>query len=81
MTQAEAWGAYDRWQRDERILFLEEPPGVEAPFRSLSRQPLSNAKNWADAYLAAFAAVSGMRFVTFDQAFQGRLANLLILKL
>lgn len=65
---------------DDRILLLEEPPQVEDLFRSLTGEPRPRAKNWADAYLAAFAAVSGMYFVTFDRAFHGRLENLLILK-
>ena len=80
MTQIEAWGAYDQWKQDERILFLEEPPNLEAAFRMLSRQPHPHAKNWADDYLAAFASVSGMQFVTFDRAFQGKVEKLLILK-
>ena len=80
MTQVEAWGAYDQWRNDSRILFLEEPPNIEAAFRTLSRQHHPNAKNWADAYLAAFAAVSGMQFVTFDRDFEGKIERLLILK-
>jgi uncharacterized protein len=80
MTQTQAWKAYDDWLADGRILFLEEPPNLDAAFRSLSRQRYPNPKTWADSYLAAFAAVSGLRFVTFDQAFQGKVKQLLILK-
>jgi toxin-antitoxin system PIN domain toxin len=79
MTQAQAWEAYDQWKQDDRILFLEEPPNVEAAFRELTRQLRPNPKNWADAYLAAFAAVSGMRLVTFDRALQGKVENVVIL--
>ena len=80
MTQAQAWEAYDQWKQDDRILFLEEPPSVEAAFRGLTRQLRPNPKNWADAYLAAFAAVSGMRLVTFDRALQGKTANVVFLR-
>jgi toxin-antitoxin system PIN domain toxin len=80
MTQAEAWEAYDRWKQDGRIAFLEEPLEIELSFRSRSSDHHPRAKNWADAYLAAFAAVSGMQLVTFDRAFQGKLEKLLILK-
>jgi toxin-antitoxin system PIN domain toxin len=80
MTQAEAWEAYDRWKQDGRIAFLEEPPEIELSLRSRSSDHHPRAKNWADAYLAAFAAVSGMQLVTFDRAFQGKLEKLLILK-
>ena len=80
MTQIDAWQAYDRWKQDERILFLEEPPNVETAFRALSRQRSPNSKNWTDAYLAGFAAVSGMQFVTFDRAFQGKVEKLIMLR-
>jgi predicted nucleic acid-binding protein len=80
MSQIEAWEAYDLWLKDDRIRFLEEPPNVEAAFRNLARQRRPNAKNWSDAYLAAFAVVSGMSFVTFDQGFRGQVENLHILR-
>jgi len=80
MTQVEAWAAYEHWKEDDRVLFLEEPPNVESAFRALTRQPHPNAKNWADAYLAAFATVLGMQFVTFDRAFHGKVEPLLILR-
>jgi predicted nucleic acid-binding protein len=79
-TQIEAWEAYEQWKRDDRIVFVDEPSNIEAVFRSLSRQPRPNPKNWADAYLAAFAVVSAMQFVTFDQGFQGKVDNLLLLR-
>jgi predicted nucleic acid-binding protein len=80
MSQQEAWRAYDRWTSDDRILFLDEPPNVEVAFRALTRQSRSQTKNWADAYLAAFADVSSMRFVTFDRAFSGKVEQLLLLE-
>jgi predicted nucleic acid-binding protein len=80
MTQAEAWEAYDRWKQDGRIAFLEEPAEIELSFRSRSSEQHPGAKNWADAYLAAFAVVSGMQLVTFDRAFHGKLENPLILE-
>ena len=80
MTQSEAWDAYDRWLTDDRIVFLQEPAGIEPSFRALSRWPHSNSKLWADAYLAAFATLEGMLLVTFDPGFEGRLEHLLILR-
>lgn len=80
MTQVQAWKAYDHWKRDSRVVFLEEPPNVETTFRSLTRQFQPNPKVWADAYLSAFAAVSGMQLVTFDRALQGKVENLVILR-
>jgi predicted nucleic acid-binding protein len=40
-----------------------------------SRSP----KVWADAYLLAFAAVAGLRLVTFDRALQSRGTDVLVL--
>lgn len=80
MTQVEAWDAYEHWRQDDRVLFLEEPPNVEGVFRALTRQRHPNSRNWADAYLAAFATVLEMQFVTFDRDFNGKVEKLLILK-
>lgn len=80
MSQAQAWEAYDRWHVDERVLYIDEPPNLEAIFRSLTRQSSPNPKNWSDSYLAAFALASDLRLVTFDRAFRGKLENLLILE-
>ena len=70
MTQDQAWGAYDLWHEDERVVFLNEPPGVEETFRSLSRHPSPKPKAWADAYLAAFALAADIELVTFDAGFR-----------
>ncbi len=80
MSQADAWETYDRWCEDARVVFLEEPTGLEESFRSLSRQSSPNPKNWADSYLAAFATVSQMQLVTFDQGFRGKILNLHVLR-
>jgi uncharacterized protein len=80
MTQTRAWQTFDRWLTDSRVVFVDEPRDLERLFRSLSRQNSANPKTWADSYLAAFAAVSDMCFVTFDRALQGRIKQLLILR-
>jgi|SRR5580704_9220592 toxin-antitoxin system PIN domain toxin len=80
MTQAQAWRAYDYWRQDGRIMFLEEPENIESLFRSLTGKLRPNPKNWADAYLAAFASTTEMQFVTFDSGFKGKIDRLLILR-
>jgi predicted nucleic acid-binding protein len=80
MTQAEAWNVYDLWLSDSRVVFLEEPVNLDVPFRRLSRQKHANPKTWSDSYLAAFATAAGLRFVTFDRAFQGKTPQLLLLR-
>jgi uncharacterized protein len=79
MTQNHAWEAYDRWLADDRIDFLEEPPNLDVVFRSLSYHRKPRPKTWTDSYLAAFAIVSGLKFVTFDQGFEGKVPQLLTL--
>ncbi len=79
MTQPEAWQIYDRWLDDERVVFLGEPVGLEQAFRSYSRRRIPAPKEWADAYLLAFAAVAGLRLVTFDQALREKSKSLIVL--
>ena len=79
MTQTEAWQIYDQWLDDPRVAFLGEPTGLEQSFRSHSRRRIPAPKEWADSYLLAFSAVSGLRLVTFDQALRGRAKSILLL--
>ena len=71
---------YDRWIEDERVGFLEEPPGIDRAFRSLTRLKSASPKAWADAYLTAFAGTAQLTLVTFDRAFRGRAKPLILLE-
>jgi toxin-antitoxin system PIN domain toxin len=73
-TQPEAWTVYDRWRDDDRVVFLDEPHGLDARFRSRTRRRHAAPQAWADAYLAAFAEASEITLVTFDRGFRGQLA-------
>ena len=68
MNQTQAWDAYDRWLQDDRVDFLDEPTGLEARFRRSTRSRRPATKDWADAYLAAFAGAGQLTLVTFDRA-------------
>jgi uncharacterized protein len=78
-SQWEAWKAYDRWLEDERVEMLDEPVGLEAHLRTLTRSAHASPKDWADTYLAAFAQASRLTVVTFDRAFQGKAKDLHLL--
>jgi toxin-antitoxin system PIN domain toxin len=80
MAQAEAWKTYDRWLQDERIGFLDEPPEIETAFCGLTQSGQAAPKDWADSYLAAFAAAAQLTLVTFDQAFSSKARQLVLLK-
>jgi uncharacterized protein len=79
-TQREAWKTYDIWLEDERVDLLEEPVGLEATFRALTRSSHPSAKDWADSYLAAFAMESELTLVTFDRALHSKSEDILLLK-
>jgi uncharacterized protein len=72
MTQQQAWVAYDRWLRDPRVDLLDEPAGIESRFRALTRLRQPATKDWADSYLAAFAAVGHLTVVTFDKGLRAK---------
>ncbi len=72
MTQPQAWAAYDRWHRDPRVGLVDEPPAIEARFRALTRLRQPATKDWADAYLAAFATVAQLTLVTFDRGLRAK---------
>ncbi len=78
-TMSEAWSLWDRIWADTRIAFLAEPDDLEKEFRLRSRLPSRSPKVWADAYLLAFAAVGGVKLVTFDRALQTRGVDVLVL--
>jgi toxin-antitoxin system PIN domain toxin len=79
MTQRSAWQAYDHWQGDDRVGFLDEPVDLEARFRSMTRLKHPAPKDWADSYLAAFAETSDLTLVTFDTALKARTARTVLL--
>jgi uncharacterized protein len=71
-SQQSAWQGYHHWFEDERVDFHREPEGpeFETVFQEFSSRGRRSPKLWADAYLAAFAKVSGLTLVTFDRGFQ-----------
>ncbi|MGB7189054.1 MAG: TA system VapC family ribonuclease toxin [Acidobacteriaceae bacterium] len=79
LTQAQAWKEYDDWLQSGVAVLLEEPRRLEQTFRSFSAKPRSSPKEWADSYLAAFSAVSGIRLVTFDRGLKARLKGTILL--
>ena len=75
MNQPQAWQTYDRWLQDARVACLDEPPGLERLFRSLTRLRRPATKDWADSYLCAFASASQLTVVTFDRSLSRKASN------
>ena len=69
VTLARAWDLYDAFLGDPRILFIEEPAGVEPFWRDYTQGQTFSPKVWNDAYLAAFARAVNLQLVTFDHGF------------
>lgn len=70
LTNDEARGVYESLLRNERVEFVQEPPGVEGLWLKHCAAESASPKMWMDGYLAAFANAGGYRFVTLDSAFQ-----------
>lgn len=79
LTMSGAWNVWDKTLADSRISLLAEPEGLETEFRPRSRLSSASPKVWGDAYLLAFAAIAGLKVVTFDRALKARGTDVLVL--
>ena len=68
LSQTQAWAAYDKWLEEGGCVYLEEPLGIDFQFREFADRDVPSPKEWADSYLAAFAAAASIELVTFDHA-------------
>jgi toxin-antitoxin system PIN domain toxin len=66
---ADAWQMYDALFADPRVVYSEEPEGLEPLWRGHTQLRSFSPKVWNDAYLAAFAEAANFEFVTFDRGF------------
>jgi uncharacterized protein len=80
LNQREAWDAYDRWITEGGAIFVDEPLGLEVEFRSFADKSVPSPKEWADSYLAAFAAAGSLELVTFDRALGSRAKRSILLR-
>jgi toxin-antitoxin system PIN domain toxin len=80
LNQRQAWAAYDRWIEKGGGVFREEPLGLEMEFRSFADRSFPAPREWADSYLAGFAAAGSMELVTFDRALSLRAKRSVLLK-
>lgn len=80
MTQPQAWAAYDRWLQDPRVTLVDEPLEIEPRFRFLTRRRQPATKDWADAFLAAFATTGQLTLVTFDRGLRAKAKSAILLR-
>jgi toxin-antitoxin system PIN domain toxin len=69
LTAERAWHLMGRIRNDDRVVFVSEPPRLEQVWVTMTGYHNTGANFWTDAYLAAFADVTGFRLVTFDRGF------------
>ena len=70
LSNKAAWSVYDGLRADARILWANEPRGLEATWRKFTGGSKASPKLWMDAYLTAFAMAGGHQLVTTDKAFK-----------
>lgn len=70
LSNDQAWAAYEALLADDRIVFIEEPAGLEGLWRELGTRGTASHRLWTDAYLAAFAISGGLCLVTTDGGFR-----------
>ncbi|MDL5055063.1 PIN domain-containing protein [Oscillatoria laete-virens NRMC-F 0139] len=54
---------------DERVGWRHEPEGIAGLWLDLAGSKSPSPKKWMDAYLAAFAILSGLQLASFDAGF------------
>ena len=67
LTPQAAWRCLDRVYQETAPIFAPEPTLLETAWRGITSDPKPGPNPWTDAYLAAFAQLSGFTFVTFDR--------------
>jgi uncharacterized protein len=70
LSPAQAWGIYDEWRTDGRVIFLSERTNFSEQWRQVGNQISGGPNAWTDAYLAAFAANSNATVITLDRTFR-----------
>jgi toxin-antitoxin system PIN domain toxin len=79
LTQAKAWRVYDAFLKTDQARVIEEPRGIDPLFRRHTDRNESSTRQWADAYLAAFAEAANLPLVTFDRALAGKVKGAVLL--
>ena len=69
-SPAQAWGVYDEWRTDDRVVFLTERADFSDRWRLLGERIEGGSNIWTDAYLAVFAGDNNAAVVTLDRTFR-----------
>lgn len=69
MTNERAWAKNQEMLALPQVVWLAEPPGLEAEWKRCGGLATRAPKVWMDAYLAAFAIAGDLEFLTRDRDF------------
>jgi len=69
-TNNQAIAAYQAFWESPLVAWVEEPASIEDLWLKNAGLASVSPKIWMDAYLAAFAVLTGSRLVTFDKGFR-----------
>ena len=69
LTLKVAWLGFDKLYNDPKVVFADEPQGIQPLWRGYSEHLSFSPKVWNDAFLAAFAVTADFDFITFDKGF------------
>jgi uncharacterized protein len=69
LSPSAAIAALEILEADERMVFKPEPDGLDEVLKTFVSACTPTPNLWTDAYLASFAAVAGLRLVSFDGGF------------
>jgi hypothetical protein len=70
ITNERAWAKCQELLSLPQVVWLSEPPGIDAIWKTCACLPSASPKVWMDAYLAAFAIVAGLELVCLDKDFR-----------
>jgi uncharacterized protein len=70
LDQPQAWGVYEQFALDERVVFALEPPILNPVWKKLTRSTFRVRSLWTDAYIAALALLQNFQIVSFDKGFR-----------
>jgi toxin-antitoxin system PIN domain toxin len=80
LTIDDAWKVYDRFNEDDRLVFVQEQAEIERLFCQKAAGMTASPKVWGDAWMLVVAQAAGGELVTLDKALAARGAHYLLAK-
>jgi uncharacterized protein len=68
ISTSACWDLYAQLRAKPQTAYLNEPAGVDEAWQALTTTKFVSPNLWMDAYLQAFAELSGLKIITFDRA-------------